>query len=321
MTTQKRKKSWDKRGEGHEGPFDAIVIGSGMGGMTTAALLAKLNKRVLVLEQHYVPGGFTHMFRRKQYTWDVGVHAVGEVTEHSLTGRILSYLSDGELEWASLGSVYDEFYFPDEFRIDFPDNPQQFRQNLIDAFPEEEEAILAYLDMIREISGGMRGYYLARTTGGMTGKVADMFMARRAQRYFERPTIEVVEALTDNPKLRSILTAQWGYYGSPPSRSCVAIQALVNKHFMWGGYYPVGGSKRIAETLLKTVADAGGWTRISTDVQSILIEKGKAVGVTLADGSEIRAKHIISAAGISSTIQRLLPAEQREKTWAKKINE
>ncbi|HAA54092.1 MAG TPA: FAD-dependent oxidoreductase, partial [Myxococcales bacterium] len=71
MTTQKRKKSWDKRGEGHEGPFDAIVIGSGMGGMTTAALLAKLNKRVLVLEQHYVPGGFTHMFRRKQYTWDV----------------------------------------------------------------------------------------------------------------------------------------------------------------------------------------------------------------------------------------------------------
>ncbi|MBU51558.1 MAG: FAD-dependent oxidoreductase [Deltaproteobacteria bacterium] len=319
MTTQKRKKSWDKRGEGHEGPFDAIVIGSGMGGMTTAALLAKLNKRVLVLEQHYVPGGFTHMFRRKQYTWDVGVHAVGEVTEHSLTGRILSYLSDGELEWASLGSVYDEFYFPDEFRIDFPDNPQQFRQNLIDAFPEEEEAILAYLDMIREISGGMRGYYLARTTGGMTGKVADMFMARRAQRYFERPTIEVVEALTDNPKLRSILTAQWGYYGSPPSRSCVAIQALVNKHFMWGGYYPVGGSKRIAETLLKTVADAGGWTRISTDVQSILIEKGKAVGVTLADGSEIRAKHIISAAGISSTIQRLLPAEQREKTWAKKI--
>jgi len=110
-----------------DGAWDYIVIGSGMGGMTTAALLAKLGKRVLVLEQHYVPGGFTHMFKRPGYAWDVGVHAVGEVTTHSLTGRILKALTDGQLEWASLGPVYDEFHFPDGFRIDFPDSPAQFR--------------------------------------------------------------------------------------------------------------------------------------------------------------------------------------------------
>src|SRR4029079_794117 len=103
-----------------DGHWDYVVIGSGMGGMTTAALLAKLGRRVLVLEQHYAPGGFTHVFKRPGYHWDVGVHAVGEVTEHSMTGRILRALTDGKLEWTSLGSVYDQFNFPDGFSIDFP---------------------------------------------------------------------------------------------------------------------------------------------------------------------------------------------------------
>src|SRR5690606_10794606 len=70
-----KTKYWSRGGG--EGPWDTVVIGSGMGGMTTAALLAKLGEKVLVLEQHYVPGGFTHTFTRKGYTWDVGVHAVG----------------------------------------------------------------------------------------------------------------------------------------------------------------------------------------------------------------------------------------------------
>lgn len=315
----KRRKPWDKRGKEHPGPWDAIVIGSGMGGMTTAALLAKLGKKVLVLEQHYVPGGFTHAFKRKHHHWDVGVHAVGEVTEHSLTGRILKYLTDDQLKWASLGSVYDEFYFPEDFRIDFPDSPQQFRANLVEAFPEETEAIDAYLRLVREVASGMRGYYTARTTTGFKGRIADMFLARNAQKYFEEPTQSVLDRLTSNPKLQAIFTAQWGYYGSPPSRSCFAIQALVTKHFMYGGYYPVGGSEEIAKGLLQAVAQAGGWTRISTHVEEILIEHNRAVGVRLQGGEEIHAPIVISAAGILSTVQRLLPESIQKQDWCQDI--
>jgi all-trans-retinol 13,14-reductase len=314
-------KYWNKRGQEGEHTYDAIVIGSGMGGMTTAALLAKLGHRVLVLEQHYVPGGFTHMFNRPNYTWDVGVHAVGEVTDHSLTGRLLEFLSDGNLVWNSLGPVYDEFYYPDGFRIDFPDSPYQFRANLLEAFPDEQDAIDRYLRLVTEISSGMRGYYMARVASGMMGKIADWALARKAQKYFEKPTQETLEELTDNPKLRAVLVAQWGYYGSPPSRSCIAIQALVNKHFMHGAYYPVGGSKRIADCLLKTVADQGGWTRISTDVESITIEDGRAVGVKLSNGEEIRAPIVVSAAGIASTIKRLLPEKFMSESWTKDILE
>jgi phytoene dehydrogenase-like protein len=293
-----------------EGPWDDIVIGSGMGGMTTAAMLSDLGRRVLVLEQHYVPGGFTHAFKRPGgYEWDVGVHAVGEVTERSMTGRLLKQLTRGRLQWASLGEVYDEFHYPDDFRIDFPDNPGLFRDNLLSAFPNEARAVDGYLAKVRQVSGSMKAYYMSRALPPRLAPFADRVVARKATRHLLSNTADVMAELTDDERLRSVLCAQWGYYGSTPKRSSFAIQALVAKHFLWGGYYPVGGSKRIARELLQTVADAGGWTRIHCDVDAILLRGGRAVGVRLKDGEEIRAKRVISAIGIGATAARLLPQD------------
>lgn len=312
----KRPQFWSKTLP--DGAYDDIVIGSGMGGMTTAAFLAKLGRRVLVLEQHYVPGGFTHTFRRKGYRWDVGVHAVGEVTPHSMTGRLLAQLTGG-LEWRSLGPVYDEFHYPEGFRIDFPDSPQQFRANLIEAFPDQEASIDRYLDVVRDVAAAMKNYYVARTTPNRLAPLLDRTIARRAQKYLTQSTKEIIDGLTDDERLRIILTSQWGYYGSPPARSSFAMQALVAKHFMWGGYYPVGGSQEIARGLLKTVADAGGWTVVNGDVEQILIEGGRAVGVRLTDGRTARAKRVVSAAGVQSTVTRLLPPEHRDAQWSRGI--
>lgn len=299
--------------------WDYIVVGSGMGGMTTAALLSKLGKRVLVLEQHYIPGGFTHTFARKGWEWDVGVHAVGEVSEKSMPGRLLSKITDGRLKWQKLGSVYDEFYWPEGLRIDFPDTPDAFRANLLEAFPEEEVAIDAYLAHIRRVAKAMRSYYLARTVPRALSGLADRFLAGDAQKYFMQSTKEVVDSITDNDKLRAVFTAQWGYYGSVPSRSSFAIQALVVKHFQWGAYYPIGGSGAVAKELLTTVAESGGWTRICADVDEIVIEGGQAVGVKLTGGEVIRSTAVISAAGIQSTVSRLLPESYREQDWAKEV--
>jgi len=315
--TAKKDLPWSKHVP--DGSFDTVVIGSGMGGMTAAALLAKTGERVLVLEQHYVPGGFTHTFRRPGYEWDVGVHAVGEVTHHSLTGRLLEHLTDGRLQWASLGETYDEFTYPDGLQLAFPDSPAQFRENLIEAFPKEQRAIDEYLHLVKAVSGTMRGYYLARLAPKRFSRVADTLMARKAKKYLTMRCKDVIDGLTDDERLRGVFAAQWGYYGAPPSRASFAMQALVVKHFLHGGYYPVGGSGRIAEELLRTVADAGGWTAIRSDVDEILIEGGKAVGVRLTSGREVRSKKVLSAAGVLSTVTRLLPESHRDEKWAASI--
>lgn len=312
-----KSEHWNRRSP--SGPWDTIVIGSGMGGMTTAALLSEVGHRVLVLEQHYIPGGFTHTFQRKGWSWDVGVHAVAEVTEHTMTGRLLERLTAGQLEWASLGAAYDEFYFPGDFRIDFPDSPTQFRDNLVEAFPTQSAAIDRYLDLVKVTAGATRGYFMSRLLPRRPGRVAERVLARKVRHLFYRRTADVVGELTDDPRLRAVMTGQWGYYGSVPSRSAFAMQALVVKHFAHGAYYPVGGSGSIAQGLLGTVARNGGWTRTGADVEQIVVERGRAVGVRLRGGETIRARRVVSGAGVPSTIARMLPEQYRYAHWARSL--
>lgn len=310
-------KSWS-RGQ-KPGPWDAIVIGSGIGGMVAAALLSKLGRRVLVLEQHYVPGGFTHTFSRRGYRWDVGVHVIGEMTERGFPGRLLGALTDGRLKWASLGPVYDSFTMPGGFHIDYPDNPRQFRENLIEAFPAETEAIDGYLRLAREANGDMHAFYASRALPPSLGALADRLFARKARRHQNATVADVVSGLTRDPRLRTMFAAQWAYYGATPSRASFSIQASVVMHYLWGGYYPVGGSSRIAHELLRTVADAGGWTRVCADVREIILEGGRAVGVKLVDGEELRAPIVVSAIGAIPTVTKLLPETARRADWTDEI--
>lgn len=302
-----------------DGPWDAIVVGSGMGGLTTAAILSELGQRVLVLEQHYLPGGFTHAFSHAGYVWDVGVHAIGEVTRHTSSGRLLERLTHGSLEWASLGSVYEEFHFPDGLRIDFPDSPEAFRANLLAAFPAEARAIDGYLRAVRRAAKAVRSHYLAKTLPSGLRWFVEATLGRRARPWLDRTVDEVLGQLTDDARLRAVLTAQWGYYGTPPREAAFAIQALITRHFLHGGYYPVGGAQEIARCLTRTVAQAGGWTRIAADVDEVLITRGRATGVRLADGEELEAKRVALATGVGTAVRGLLPEPHRSAAWAREV--
>ncbi len=147
MTSSRTDRPWSH--DIPDGPWDYIVIGSGIGGMAAAALLSKVGRRVLVLEQHNIPGGFTQMFKRPGYRWDVGVHIVGEMSEHRYFGRLLRALTDGRLRWEPVGPVYEEFNFPDGFTIQFPSTAEEFRATLVESFPQEWQAIDDYLALTR----------------------------------------------------------------------------------------------------------------------------------------------------------------------------
>ena len=289
-----------------DGSFDYIVVGSGMGGMTAAALLSKLGKRVLVVEQHVIPGGFTQTFTRPGYKWDVGVHLVGEMTNRSYLGRLLADLTDGRLEWASVGEIYDEFNFPDGFTIQFPNSKPAFRETLYDYFPSERQAIDRYLELVRAASRSAAGYLQSRVAPTLLAPGAKRKAAKAARPFVTATTAEVLGDLTADPRLRAVLAAQWGYYGSTPAKSSFAMHALMVAHFLWGAFYPAGTAESIAREMLRTVADAGGWTLVRSEVERIVVEGGRAKGVTLGDGSVIRAGSVISAVGAPATAA-LLP--------------
>jgi all-trans-retinol 13,14-reductase len=120
--------------------YDAIVIGSGLGGLTTAALMAKAGKKVLVLERHYTAGGFTHSFKRRGYEWDVGVHYIGEVhNPNSPLRRVFDVITDGKLKWAKMDAVYDKIIIQDT-QYNFVAGAANFRDELLKSFPQRPQA-------------------------------------------------------------------------------------------------------------------------------------------------------------------------------------
>ncbi len=294
--------------------WDAIVIGSGLGGLTTASMLARhAGKRVLVLERHYTAGGFTHTFHRPGYEWDVGVHYVGDVHRPgTLLRRAFDHLTDGELAWADMGEVYDTIVVGDD-RYELAAGREAFRARMHGYFPRQTAAIDRYLDLVRDTVRTSRRFFLEKALPPTLGALASPLLRGPALRHTRRTVREVLAELTDDARLVTVLTGQYGDYGLPPAQASWFMHALLVGHYLGGGAYPVGGSARIAATMLPGIERHGGAVVTSAEVERVLIERGRAVGVRLTSGEEVRAPLVVSDAGLAVTYGRLVPPEVAAK--------
>jgi all-trans-retinol 13,14-reductase len=293
--------------------YDAIVIGSGIGGMTTAALLSKAGQKVLVLEQHYTAGGYTHSYSRNGYEWDVGVHYIGEMgNPKSQMRRVFDFITDGELKWAPLDSNYDRFHFGQDI-YNLNAGREAFKTGLLEHFPDETKAIDRYLKMLDAVTRYMPLKVMDKLLPGLLSNPYKVFKRFGLPSYFKKTTYEVLSELTDNPKLIAVLTGQWGDCGLPPKQSSFLIHALIARHYLEGAYYPEGGAWKIADTIIPVIQQSGGDLLTYASVSKIVIEKGKAVGVEMSDGHIIRSDKVISGAGVFNTFNDLLPQELSKK--------
>ena len=136
-------------------------------------------------------------------------------------------------------------------------------------------------------------------------------MTKPFLRYAARSTKDVLTEIGCSVELIGVLTGQWGDYGLPPDQSSFGIQAMIARHYYEGGYYPIGGSRMIAETIIPGIQSKGGKAVLSTGVNKILTHKGKAIGVKLDNGDEILSKKVISSAGVKNTFEVLLNDESK----------
>ncbi len=297
-----------------EGPYDTIVIGSGPGGMAAAVCLSKAGQKVLVLEQHYTAGGFTHSYSRNGYEWDVGVHYVGDVgNPDTMAGALFGYLTDGELQWAPMEDNYDRFYIGKE-QYDLLRGKDAFRKQMVHYFPDEAQAIDQYLDLLKQVSNAMPAFIGRKLLPGWINKAMQLVGKGKLPSFFNERTVDVLRRLTSNKKLIAVLTGQWGDNGLPPEQSSFMVHALIARHYMHGGYYPIGGSSRIAETMIPQIQATGGELFTYAEVTEILVENGRATGVRMKDGTEIRAQRVISNAGVNNTFEHLLPEATAKAT-------
>ena len=293
--------------------YDSIIIGSGMGSLTTAAILSKEGQKVLVLERHYTAGGFTHIFKRKGFEWDVGIHYIGEVQrETSVLKKLFDYITDAQLKWADMGDVYDKIIIGDK-HYDFVKGVQNFKDKILEYFPEEKQAIDDYVRLVFEAIKASQKFYMDKALSPFLSKIIGGKMRKPFYKFSDKTTYEVLSSITENEELIKVLTAQYGDYGLPPKQSSFAMHAAVARHYFSGGSFPIGGSSEIAKNVDAVIEKAGGTILISAEVDQVIIENNKAVGVKMADGKVFSAKNIISGAGVMTTYNKLIPSQIAEK--------
>lgn len=300
--------------------WDTIVIGSGMGGMVTAAALSKLGHKVLMLEQYDKLGGQTHSFSREWFSWDAGLHYLGGFGPDESEKAVLDWLCYSPIELAPMGPVYDTLHIGDTAPLKLSRPASAQRLDLKERFPDEAEAIDKWFDAIIDGRDAMNTVGQVRSMPPVFASAVKWWRGKKRSRFLERTTAEVVNEITDNAELAKVLIAQWGDFGGRPTTASFAIHATVmNSYLSAGAYYPVGGAGSIAEHLLPTITDNGGKTRAGVEVTSLIMENGTVTGVQTADGEKFHAKHIVSSVGARETVDRLLPSGHGHDEWVNEI--
>ncbi len=298
-----------------EGAFDAIVVGSGIGGLAAASLLARYaDKRVLVLERHYTAGGFTHVFTRRGYEWDVGLHYIGGIEDRGTgVAELFDAISGGRLEWERMPEVYDRVFVGDD-AYDFVSGRKRFIRAMSQRFVGHREVIEDYVALLQRASRTGGPFFLDRALPRGMSKVLGPLLRAPMRRFSDRTVEQVLRPRVRDPRLYTVLTAQCGDYGMTPAEASFAVHAMVATHYMNGAFYPVGGASAIARECATEIEGAGGAIFTNAEVAEILCERGRAVGVRMADGRSYRAPIVVSDAGAPATWLKLVPRELAERT-------
>jgi all-trans-retinol 13,14-reductase len=184
---------------------------------------------------------------------------------------------------------------------------QEFRDNLVKQFPAEEKAIDRYMQLLAGVGGALQMIAMERVMKPWQKALSGPYRKWKTPDHIYRKTYDVLSELTDDQDLIATLCGQWGDMGLPPKQSAFIVHAMIARHYLYGGFYPVGGSWRIADSIIPKIQKSGGEVFTYASVKRILVENGEVQGVEMSDGHRIECPVVISSAGIDNTFCHLLP--------------
>lgn len=271
----------------HSPEYDVAIIGSGIGGLTCGALLARQGKKVIVFEQHTSPGGYASSFIRKGFIFDAAVHFAFECHKQGIIRHILHLLGSGDetIKFHRIDPIC-KVIFPNQSLI-IPADLSRHIEHLVQIFPKEKKAILDLFRNLEVLYSDVR---------------AQNFASPVFQQYKEKTFQQFVEDFTQDKQLQAIVSAFWCFISTPPFKAgAIPMSMMFMELFLQGAYYPEGGFQTLVDLFVKGLKRHGGQIQVGTGIKKIVVEDGQAVGVITEKGEPIKARCIVSNADARRT--------------------
>jgi phytoene dehydrogenase-like protein len=296
--------------------YQAIVIGSGAGGLSSALSLSRNGFSVLLLEAMPSFGGYLRPFSRKPYKFDTGLHYLGELDKGEQFWSLLDTLGIiDKVRFIELDPEgFDRYVFGDyEFRL--CKGKERFKEELLKAFPKEERGITRFLEVSDKIAKAMHASMSME--GGLLEMLWFLLKHPVMLKYSRVPYQKLLDEVTAVKRLQAVLAGYSGTYGLPPERASIIISMLVLNHYLSGAYYPQGGSGAIRDAFLNALWTHG--TEMKNNARVVRIDKkGKEFSVETESGETYTARVVISDADPVITLGKLInpqivPSKIRKK--------
>jgi all-trans-retinol 13,14-reductase len=289
----------------------AVVIGSGVGGLVSANLLAMDGWKVTVLEQHYRAGGCLHRFFRGGIGFDTGFHYVGSTRPTELLGRVLRHVGVYDaLEWIALDrDGFDRIRFPG-LDFDVPAGREAYRDRLVATFPAERDGVDRFMAMLRESVAAYGLMHLDLDTP------PDAVLP-----WEERPLADVLDTCFTDPRIKAVLSGQAALYGVKPSHAPFGLHSVVIDHFLESGGYTIrGGGDKLALELVRKLRARGGRLELRATVSSVEVDGRLATAVRTDDGREFPAELVLANIHPLNAL-RLFPAGVLRPAYASRVED
>jgi prolycopene isomerase len=304
--------------------FDVIVIGSGIGGLVTATQLALKGAKVLVLERYLIPGGSAGYFERQGYRFDVGASMIFGFGRKGTTNLLTRALQAVNVSLETIpDTVQIHYHLPSNLNLKVDRVYEKFLQNLTAYFCHEEQGIRRFYDECWKVFNCLNRMdllsleeprYLLRAF--FQHPLACLGLAK----YLPQNAGDVARRYIKDPELLKFIDMECYCWSVVPADMTPMINAgMVFSDRHYGGVnYPKGGVGQIAHKLVEGLVKTGGEIHYQARVTKIITDKGRAVGVQLANGKIYTAKRIVSNATRWDTFEKLISREEMpnsEKKW------
>ncbi|NJO78675.1 MAG: FAD-dependent oxidoreductase [Cyanobacteria bacterium RM1_2_2] len=303
---------------------DAIVIGSGIGGLTAAALLARYGKKVIVCESHAIPGGAAHSFSRQGFHFDSGPSFYCGLSDaHSLNPLRQVLDAIGEQVEAVAYDPLGHYHFP-EGTVPIYGNAQRYRDTIAAITPQGAQEFANFERDLLQLYQGLRE--IPTLTLRADWQLIPVLLTRYPGALLKLlPQLgniqasvgQVMDRWVRDPWVRRLIDLECFLLSGLKAHGTVAPEVA----FMLGERtssvidYPIGGSGAMVQALVRGLEKWGGILRLNAHVESILVENNQAIGVELRRGEVLRAPVIISNATLWDTYTHLLKPEDLPSSY------